>query len=254
MSIVTAFEAACDICTNGGSCDDLHIMYLIGSILTIFGCSFVISTYMWSAPLRQHPAVLIFSRCIFDLLFGICFFIQYFLDKAKLACNESHCAVLGAIILFCFLCSQGYFAASIRDLYSSLKNPFSQPHKDVTKIHIGIMLIALIVTLFVSFHYSFSYRVDLQFCSIKPSATDINPYNLVLIYIPISALIITSVSVNIYAVRRLTKGGGLEDTFAIRITAIKDSLFYCLGYMFYFLVLGVCYFLGLLYIYKYIST
>jgi len=205
------------------------------------GCMFVVITYIYNEKLRQHPSVIVASRCIFDFLFGLCFFAQKFIPVESLACNPKHCDILGGIILFCFLCSQGYFAASIRDLYTSLKNPFSQPHKDVNKVHIFVILISLCITLFVSFYYSFGYRVDLQYCAIQTSEWDINPYNLTFIYIPISGLILISISVNIYAIKRLRVG--LEDTFYIRIQAIKDSLFYCLGYTFYFLVLGICYFL-----------
>ena len=242
MSETLLYDNICDICTNAPeNCNNLHIFYLIGSILTMCGCLFVISTYIYNSSLREHPAVLIASRCLFDFLFGLCFFVQYFLPIKHLACQDKHCDILGALILFCFLCSQGYFAASIRDLYTSLKNPFSQPHKDVTKVHIFVILISATITIFVSLQYAFSYRIDLQYCAIKPSKSDINPYNLAFIYIPISSLILISVSVNIYAIKRLRVG--LEDTFYVRMVAIKDGLFYCLGYTFYFLVLGICYFL-----------
>eukprot|EP01083_Nonionella_stella_P017556 49124_1 len=203
------------------------------------GCLFVLITYMYNASLREHPAVLIFSRCIFDFLFGLSFFIHYFLDARDLACHPEHCTTLGTIILFCFLCSQGYFAASIHDLYLSLRNPFSQPHTLVGRTHIYIMMISATLTLFVDLNYSFSYRLDLQYCAISSSQTDVNPYNLMLVYVPICLLIILSISVNIYAIKRLRDG--LADTFYIRMQAIKDSLFYCLGYTVYFMVLGLSY-------------
>eukprot|EP01084_Bolivina_argentea_P287925 494107_1 len=232
----------CQLCTySSENCKNLHIFYLIGSILTMCGCMFVIATYMYNSKLREHPAVLIFSRCLFDFLFGVCFFVQYFISAQDLACNEKHCNILGAIILFCFLASQGYFAASIRDLYISLRNPFSQPHLDVNKIHIHIFFVSLGLTLFVKYYYAFTYRLDLQYCAIASSETKINPYNVMLIYVPVSSLVFISFGVNIYAIKRLRVG--LEDTFYVRMQSIKDSLFYCLGYTFYFSVLGLCYFM-----------
>eukprot|EP00485_Elphidium_margaritaceum_P012881 CAMPEP_0202708118 /NCGR_PEP_ID=MMETSP1385-20130828/20374_1 /ASSEMBLY_ACC=CAM_ASM_000861 /TAXON_ID=933848 /ORGANISM="Elphidium margaritaceum" /LENGTH=736 /DNA_ID=CAMNT_0049367015 /DNA_START=537 /DNA_END=2747 /DNA_ORIENTATION=- len=75
----------------------------------------------------------------------------------------------------------------------------------------------------------------------KRSEWSINPVNLVCIYLPVSLLIALSLWVNVYGIKRLNKG--LEDTFSLRMAAIKDSLFYCLGYTAYFIVLGTCYFL-----------
>ena len=240
----------CERCTEGDDCTNLHIHYLSGAICTIIGSSFVIFSYLCDSNLRHHPSILIFMRCVFDLLFGITFVCIYLVPTKHFVCHETNaCDRIGPVMLFAFLCSNGYFAASIADLYLSISNPFSSPHKLTHKLHGVVISICLIITVIIRYVFNdrdngenaFSYRQDLQFCfvSIK-SERAINPINVAFIYSPIAAIVLSAFAVNIYAFLRLRKG--LPDTFAIRMRSVQDSFSYSVGFTLYFIPLGFMYF------------
>lgn len=137
-----------------------------------------------------------------------------------------------------------YFVAAVLDLYKSVKNPFSQPHKEVARIHVWIVLLAAAVVILVQLlGDGFSYNSSYQYCAIEPQrlfGTHLNPFRWLCLYIPIACSMILGIFVNIYALRRLRNG--LEDTFYARMSSIKDSVVLCIGYNAYFILLGIsCY-------------
>eukprot|EP01084_Bolivina_argentea_P278381 475547_1 len=252
MSDSTRHPDYCKDCGPGGpyakDCDNLHIYYLSGALLTIIGSSFVIGSYLCDGKLRQHPSILIFMRCVFDFLFGTIFIWLYFVPIDHLTCDPNTCNHVAPFMMFVFLCSNGYFAASIADLYLSLKNPFSSPHKLTNKMHIAVIITCFIITIIICFanlnndnNQVFSYRPDIQFCWVTPvSEKGINKINLLFIFGPILIMVVAAFAVNIYAFLRLRKG--LPDTFAIRMRSVRDSFSYSVGFTLYFIPLGTCYF------------
>lgn len=173
----------------------------------------------------------------------------YFTPIHVFTCRKHSCSLLGPITLFFFLCSNGYFAASIADLYQSVSNPFSSPHALTHKLHGVVLLLCGTITLIITYTFNsddpalaaFSYRADVQFCWITPvSGSAVNPLNTAFIYVPVCLIIVAAFSVNVYAFLRLRKG--LPDTFAIRNTAVQDSFSYSVAYTLYVMPMAVCYF------------
>ena len=232
----------------GNECSKLHLYYLIGAVATMIGTSFVMLSYICDPALRKHPSSLIVIRCFFDFLFSMCFFVTAVIDIDALTCNQAICSTLGPIVLFLFLCSNGFFAASIADLYLSLKNPFSSPHKLTNKLSGLVICICIAITFLCRYAFrngnesAFEYRPDVQFCFIAPwRESTVNPFSAGFVYIPVVLITLVAFLVNIYAFLRLRKG--LPDTFAIRMRSVQDAFSYSVGYTLYYIPLGILYFI-----------
>ena len=169
-------------------------------------------------------AILIFIRSIFDFALGLSFLILEYVDVEYLDCDNG-CTFMGNANLFLFLCSIGSYVALLFDLYQSIKNPFSLPKTQNIRFTIGIIVgCALSMSLIVQFSYTFSYRSDLQFCSLgvfSNKENSINPWSLSFIYIPMITACIWAIWVSATVTLRLIKG--LPSTFDIRKSVIRNA-------------------------------
>eukprot|EP01084_Bolivina_argentea_P089303 161159_1 len=242
--------SSCDQCTwqddkSPINCTSLHKYYTAGSISSIIGASIVMLTYIFSPKLREHPSVLIFTRCICDIGLALSFIVLDTFDINDIACNIDICNAMGSVTLFFFLCSIFYYGALQFDLFASINNPFSNPSKNVNKMHLIIIIIAFTTTIFTRIKYSFVYRTDLQYCSLPAFSNDnhINGYySTALLYVPIVSVMLISFIITIYSMHRLHHG--LPNTFYVRRKAIFDAWVYSLTFMIYVSIVGVTYFIN----------
>ena len=234
------------------SSPSLHEFYFIGSIPTVIGSFLVIISYIFTPELRYHPSVLIFYRCIIDLILGLCLSYFWFINKGYIFNNDSNYSYssicrywLGPLTEFLFITNIFYFLALSTGLYKCIKNPFSSPNDvNLTKVNILIFIIAIGIVTFIRIWPSveYEYESDIQLCLVV--VDDDNKmnealYGIAIYYGPLLLTLIYGIFVTLSAYIRLRKG--LPNTFFIRKKVIRDAWSYCLIFLLYIIIVAASY-------------
>ena len=223
------------------ACDATHPWYLVGGVLTVCGSVLVLCTWALYPSLRSHPSIYIVMRSGVALVLGLLLVVLFVVPVRVLACQTAVCAWLGAATLWTFLALQGYFACASLDLFLSLRNPFSVPEARTRRMHAAVLSLSTLTTLSLrwSSPSSFAYRHDVQLCFVGEGAAGDHGVRGVFLVAPTLGSMALSAASSVASWRRLKKG--LPDTFAVRMRALLDGLFFALGFTAYWLFVGAFY-------------
>eukprot|EP01084_Bolivina_argentea_P311701 539568_1 len=255
MNVTNISQNICDHCAvvNDIHCEaPLHSYYFASGIATVIASSIVIISYIFSPRLRYFPAVLIFNRSVFDLMFGVHFMLLRYVNLQHLRCKPNVCDLLGISSYFLFLCSIGCYISLSVHLYESVKNPFASPKtQNLIMTNVIIIFCAAIICALAQIIYNqlfdehmFYYREDLQFCFFHEYSKEnysINFHNIIFLYSPSILACFIGLVITIMSSARLIRG--LPHTFEFRKSAIYNSWMYALFFIFHIVMVGTFYFM-----------
>jgi 1-phosphatidylinositol-4-phosphate 5-kinase len=214
--------------------DDLRFA---GAVVSILSSLFILWSYKKLKGFRKHPAGLMGSKAIFDLLLALLFFIQNFDKRRDAAGILKDCSTYGLFTQLFSLTSETYFWCYSIDLARSLKDPFVSTKQMMTRFHyisIGIGLLSMIL---LSAFDKAGYDEDSGFCWIESNhEKKYYLYKWGLFNFPVFGYLIYSYKTMFDAWRSLR--GGMEETFKTRIGVVKVLAMIVLAYSAYWSVVG----------------
>lgn len=127
---------------------EIYSFLLSGGMLSLFGASLVISSYIQVIPWRRHPSSLVLQRTVTNLLFS---FIIVFESITSMYSTDSNavingrlCRGLSFLTQISLFAGEAYLFSVSVDLATSLTNPFSSYKINVRRYHIFAWLGAII--------------------------------------------------------------------------------------------------------------
>jgi len=161
------------------------------------------------------------GRTLSDLMQALIFLctVESDIDQCT---EEATCHVLGGAFTIGLVVSALYYTIICGDLYLTLKNPFRKPVSNSMWIHFAVIMPGLILGIIIGAFKAFEYRQDFQFCWTKYDP-GFNLWNLFVVYVPLSAVVIGGIGVTWWSMRRLNSKM-LDNTFELRWKIIKRQL------------------------------
>jgi hypothetical protein len=102
--------------------------------------------------------------------------------------------------------SQSWYAMVAYDLYTSLRNPFTDPKSNVKKAHLFVWTTSILSGIALPIFDQTGYRSGMQLCWTKFQQNDFNPLNWFLFFIPTLLYYVSSLAITIFAAVRLRRG------------------------------------------------
>lgn len=202
--------------SDDDECDDSAFTFNTGWGYTAFSVVIICGLYVFGDAYlhpakRKIPGKLLLLRTLIDVAWALLFFymiIVYWCYCSTVASDSGAsgsdtCQALGCLFALLLLWSLMQFSGICWDMYFTLVNPFRKLVSDSWQMHGVGLAVSLALALTVYADEGYKYRKDYQICWTKNTQKQTTPNNHIVLYLPLSAVIIGGLGIIFWAVRRL---------------------------------------------------
>ncbi|CAM9604259.1 unnamed protein product, partial [Ectocarpus fasciculatus] len=208
---------------------------LIGSLISLFSCISVVSSYIMIIPWRKHPSTIVYNRAFVNIFFSfnvICEAINRHLYP------ESTCEGFAVLTQFFLMAGELWLTCVALDLVFSLTNPFTSYRGNMRFYHCIVWGLSLFLAFVLLVDPGCQGRFEGGLCWVRiHSATDSCIWGFYLFWI--LCMYTYQFGAIVFAYMRLKKG--LPITFEIRSKCAAATFQLLFAYGIYLFVVFLCF-------------
>lgn len=197
---------------------------LVASLLSLFGCVFIIATYFFFPPLRQHHSVFI----LWIALMGI-FFHGTVIVQAPV--KYSTCCTTASIIQLSLLSQELYLFVLACNFYFTTKYPFRKTRWFSSVYHCAVWIVSGVMA-YIASSFGTGSVCSYGYCWYTFRGDNAESLLLKTFFIPVCAGYCISLTLYILATKRvrLSAGGPLDGGAQTNLDSMRSFLFLSFAY------------------------